>query len=79
MNRASSERLAQAETLWAMLDPRRYPAAKFEQAWTNVLLYSEHTWGAYCSISQPATVHDGPVEYQAVVRNGGESAVATTA
>ncbi|MBI5394602.1 MAG: hypothetical protein HZA91_04820 [Verrucomicrobia bacterium] len=54
MNRASSERLAQAETLWAMLDPKRYPAKRFEEAWNNVLLYSEHTWGAYCSISQPA-------------------------
>jgi hypothetical protein len=54
MNRASSERLAQAETLWAMLDPKRYPAKRFEEAWNNVLLYSEHTWGAYCSVSQPA-------------------------
>ena len=54
MNRASSERLAQAETLWAMLAPQRYPARKFEEAWNNVLLYSEHTWGAHCSVSQPA-------------------------
>jgi alpha-mannosidase len=54
MNRASSERLAQAETLWAMLAPKLYPARKFEEAWNNVLLYSEHTWGAHCSISQPA-------------------------
>ncbi len=54
MNRASSERLAQAETLWAMLDPKRYPAKRFEEAWNNVLLYSEHTWGAYCSVRQPA-------------------------
>ena len=54
MNRASSERLAQAETLWALLDPGSYPAKRFEDAWNNVLLYSEHTWGAYCSISQPA-------------------------
>lgn len=54
MNRASSERLAQAETLWALLDPKRYPAKRFEEAWNNVLLYSEHTWGAYCSISEPA-------------------------
>ena len=53
MNRASSERLAQAESLWAMLDPKRYPAKRFEEAWNNVLLYSEHTWGAYCSVSQP--------------------------
>ncbi len=54
MNRASSERLAQAETLWAMLDPKRYPAGRFADAWKNVLLYSEHTWGAHCSISEPS-------------------------
>lgn len=53
MNRASSERLRQAETLWALVAPRRYPAGRFEDAWNNVLLYSEHTWGAHCSISQP--------------------------
>ncbi len=53
MNRASSERLAQAETLVAMLAPKDYPAAKFATAWRNVLLYSEHTWGAHCSISRP--------------------------
>ena len=54
MNRASSERLAQAETLWAMLHPKLYPVDKFNEAWKNVLLYSEHTWGAHCSVSQPA-------------------------
>lgn len=54
LNRASSDRLAQAEALWAMVDPARYPTARFEEAWNNVLLYSEHTWGAHCSISQPA-------------------------
>lgn len=53
MNRASSERLTQAETLWAMLNPAAYPVARFDEAWRNVLLYSEHTWGAHCSISQP--------------------------
>ncbi len=54
MNRANSERLTQAETLWAMLDPKRYPMQRFEEAWSNVLLYSEHTWGANISISRPA-------------------------
>ncbi len=53
MNRTSSERLAQAETLWALLDPPSYPAARFAAAWNAVLLYSEHTWGAHCSISRP--------------------------
>lgn len=53
MNRASSDRITQAETLWAMLNPSQYPVKKFEEAWRNVLLYSEHTWGAWCSVSDP--------------------------
>ena len=55
MNRASAERLVQAETLWAMCrhEPAPFPAAAFQEAWRNVLLYSEHTWGAMNSISEP--------------------------
>jgi len=53
MNRASSDRLAQAETLFAMRKPSAYSAKVFEEAWNNVLLYSEHTWGAWCSVSEP--------------------------
>ncbi len=53
MNRDSSDRLTQAEALWAMCDPKSYPAAKFEDAWDSVLLYSEHTWGAHCSVWGP--------------------------
>ena len=53
MNRASSDRLAQAEALWAMQSPATYPATDFANAWRNVLLYSEHTWGAWCSVSEP--------------------------
>ena len=53
LNRQSSDRLAQAETVFALRAPRTYPAARFEEAWNNVLLYSEHTWGAWCSISGP--------------------------
>jgi hypothetical protein len=55
MNRASADRLTQAEAIWAISDPGGYPAASFEDAWRNVLLYSEHTWGAYCSISDPSS------------------------
>jgi alpha-mannosidase len=53
LNRASAERLVQAETLWAMRNPGPFPSAAFQDAWRNVLLYSEHTWGAHNSISAP--------------------------
>jgi hypothetical protein len=53
MNRGSADRLAQASTLFAMRNPRGNPTAQFDEAWKNVLLYSEHTWGAWCSISKP--------------------------
>ncbi|MGE5361927.1 MAG: polysaccharide lyase family protein, partial [Bacteroidales bacterium] len=53
MNRASADRLSQAATLLAMQGPDPLVAPLFDAAWKNVLLYSEHTWGADRSISQP--------------------------
>ncbi len=53
LNRMAAERLVQAETLAAMLGARPYPAGQFAEAWRNVILYDEHTWGAYNSISEP--------------------------
>jgi alpha-mannosidase len=53
LNRASADRLLQAETVYAMFNPKAYPAEEFYQAWRNVILYDEHTWGAHNSISQP--------------------------
>ncbi|MCL1921958.1 MAG: hypothetical protein FWG50_12955 [Kiritimatiellaeota bacterium] len=54
MNRHTATRLKQAETIFALrAAPGGYPAKNFEAAWNNTLLYSEHTWGAHCSISQP--------------------------
>jgi len=53
LNRSSDERLVQAETLWAIRDPGPFPASEFQAAWRDALLYSEHTWGAHNSISQP--------------------------
>lgn len=46
MNRTTAERLVQADILMAMLDIQDYPAGTFTEAWRNVLLYDEHTWGA---------------------------------
>src|SRR5690349_19996063 len=51
MNRNTAHRLTQEEALWAMLNPTGTPIAEFEEAWKNVLLYSEHTWGASVCVS----------------------------
>ena len=51
MSRNAADRLTQGETLAALLAPGSYRAEKYSEAWRNVLLYSEHTWGAWCSVS----------------------------
>ncbi len=51
MNRGAAERLVQAATLSSMLAPETYKSSDFNEAWRNVLLYSEHTWGAWNSVS----------------------------
>ncbi len=51
MSRGAADRLSQAETMAAMLAPAAYRASDFHEAWRDVLLYSEHTWGAWNSVS----------------------------
>ena len=51
MNRGAADRLTQATTLSAMLAPEAFRIADFNAAWRNILLYSEHTWGAWNSVS----------------------------
>lgn len=53
MNRNSADRLVQAAALAAIDAPAAYPRQRFTQAWRDVLLYSEHTWGAAQSVSEP--------------------------
>ena len=53
INRNAADRLTQAEALAAMYAPRSGRTADFNEAWRNVLLYSEHTWGAGGSVSNP--------------------------
>jgi hypothetical protein len=71
-SRMAAERLTQAGILWSMLQPRAYPADSFWQAWRDVVLFSEHTWGADRSISDP----DEPfvLEQWAVKRGFADSA-----
>lgn len=56
MNRNAKERLIQADTLWSMLRPNDpAPRAKFDEAWRNVLMGSEHTWCYSDPHRQPLT------------------------
>jgi alpha-mannosidase len=52
-NRATSARMNQGEALWAMKNRADFPADKDRDAWRNVILYSEHTWGADVSVTRP--------------------------
>jgi hypothetical protein len=52
-NRRSADRLVQAETLFALRNPKGFDAEAFRKAWQWVLLFSEHTWGAWNSVSEP--------------------------
>lgn len=52
-NRVNSLRLQQLTTLYSILNPAKYNRDAFYSAWKNILLFHEHTWGAYNSISEP--------------------------
>lgn len=57
LNRANERLAAAVELIWTLLaavDKRiRYPREQLNQAWDNILLYNEHTWGAHNSITEP--------------------------
>lgn len=52
-NRNASERLQQADAIWALRNKPAYPAEEFDTTWNNILLFNEHTWGAYNSTTNP--------------------------
>lgn len=52
LNREAAEQLVQAETLYALLK-QNVPAPAFYQAWRKVIMYDEHTWGAWDSVGNP--------------------------
>jgi len=53
MSLAAAERLVAAQNLWAVRKPESFPAERFRAAWEEVLLFHEHTWGSWDSISNP--------------------------
>ena len=53
MNQRNAERLVQAEALYSLINPQGYPEEAFNECWRNILLFNEHTWGSWNSISEP--------------------------
>jgi hypothetical protein len=49
----SVERLIQAQTLQKLLTPSKSDSILFYKAWRDAVMWHEHTWGAYSSISKP--------------------------
>ncbi len=74
--RTGCERIVQAQALFAMTGSKTFPVAAFDAAWTDLIMYDEHTWGAYCSISRPDdpfTIHQDEYK-QAYARRGHQAA-----
>jgi hypothetical protein len=54
INRSTKERLVQTETLWTMINPTTpVDSVKFDEAWRNVILGTEHTWCYMAPDQQP--------------------------
>ena len=72
-SRRAPGRLVQAEALWSILGKSGFPEGKDEEAWRQVVLFSEHTWGASDSVSDPDG--EGPRaqwEYKKAFASGAE-------
>ncbi|MCF7976058.1 MAG: hypothetical protein K9N55_19730 [Phycisphaerae bacterium] len=53
INRRSAERLVQIQALWSILKPDLPLHEAVDAAWEKLIMYDEHTWGAWNSISAP--------------------------
>jgi alpha-mannosidase len=52
-NRHASDVLKQSDAIWAIRNKGAYPVKDFNEGWKNMLLFNEHTWGAYNSTDAP--------------------------
>ena len=53
LTRQAAERIVQTEVLWIIRSPLSFPSDIVKDIWRNILLYNEHTWGSWNSISAP--------------------------
>lgn len=53
INRRANEKLQQAQILWSMIKPGKKLHSTSDAAWQKMIMYDEHTWGAWNSISSP--------------------------
>jgi hypothetical protein len=53
LNRKNASRLSQLETIMSMNPNVDYPKQDINNIWKNIMLYDEHTWGSWNSISEP--------------------------
>ncbi len=54
LNRNAVDKLVKAEILWSLLMKKEaFPHNRFYEGWKNAILFSEHTWGANISVSDP--------------------------
>ncbi|MFC2084235.1 glycoside hydrolase family 38 C-terminal domain-containing protein [Bacteroidota bacterium] len=52
VNRKNASRIVQIQTVAAMLNKNSF-GSEFGDIWRNILLFDEHTWGSWNSISEP--------------------------
>lgn len=53
ITRQTSNRLNQSEILSTMIHADKFDNEKFYKAWRDVVMFEEHTWGSWNSISDP--------------------------
>jgi alpha-mannosidase len=53
ITKQTSNRLNQSEILNTMIDAKKYDEEQFYKAWRDVVMFEEHTWGSWNSISDP--------------------------